>query len=185
MRRKAVVKLDKPIAIGMCILDLSKLWMYDYHYNTIKKQYNDKASLLFTDTDSLTYEIETDDIYKDMAKQKHLYDFSDYPKDHPLYDVSNKKVIGKFKDETSSKIITEFAAPKIKMYSFKTEEYESKKAKGIKKSVVKNELTFNDYKRSVFGTEKSDIQQMIKFNTIRSYKHDVYTIEQSKIGLIY
>ena len=73
MRRKAIVKLYKPIAIGMCILDLSKLWMYDYHYNTIKKQYNDKASLLFTDTDSLTYEIETDDIYKDMAKQKHLY----------------------------------------------------------------------------------------------------------------
>ena len=71
MKRKAIVKIDKPIAIGMCILDLSKLWMYDYHYNTIKKQYNDKASLLFTDTDSVTYEIETDDIYEDMAKQKH------------------------------------------------------------------------------------------------------------------
>ena len=100
MRKKAIVKLDKPIAIGMCILELSKLWMYDYHYNTIKKQYNDKASLLFTDTDSLTYEIETDDIYKDMAKQKHLYDFSDYPKNHHLYDECNKKVIGKFKDES-------------------------------------------------------------------------------------
>ena len=183
MRRKALVKLDKPIAIGMCILDLSKLWMYDYHYNTIKKQYNDKASLLFTDTDSLTYEIETDDIYKDMEKDKQLYDFSDYPKDHDLYDECNKKVIGKFKDETSSKIITEFVGLRAKMYSFKTEEYESKKAKGVKQSVVKNELKFNDYKRSLFGTEKSDIQQMTKFNTIRSYKHEVYTIEQSKIGL--
>ena len=84
MRRKAIVKLDKPIAIGMCILDLSKLWMYDFHYNTIKKQYNDKASLLFTDTDSLTYEIETDDIYEDMAKQKHLMIFQIIQKITPL-----------------------------------------------------------------------------------------------------
>ena len=134
MRRKALVKLDKPIAIGMCILDLSKLWMYDFHYNTIKKQYNDKATLLFTDTDSLTYQITTDDVYQDMAKQQHLYDFSDYPKNHDLYDESNKKVIGKFKDESNSKIITEFVGLRAKMYSFKTDEYKykSKKAKSIK-----------------------------------------------------
>ena len=69
------------------------------------------------------------------------------------------------------------------MYSFKTEEYESKKAKGIKKLVVKKDLKFDDYKRSLFGSTKTDIQQTTKFNTIRSYKHDVYTIEQSKIGL--
>ena len=70
------------------------------------------------------------------------------------------------------------------MYSFKTDdEKESKKAKGIKRSVVKNELKFNDYKRSLFGEVKSDIQQIVKFNTIRSYKHDVYSISQTKIGL--
>ena len=79
-RREASVFLDKPITVGFCILDISKLLMYDFHYNTIKKQYKNKASLLFTDTDSLTYEIETDDIYKDMEKDKQLYDFSDYQK---------------------------------------------------------------------------------------------------------
>ena len=184
MRKKASVKLDKPIAIGMCVLDLSKLLMYDYHYNTIKKQYKDKATLLFTDTDSLTYEIKTNDIYDDMRKDKHLYDFSDYPKDHPLYDVCNKKVIGKFKDETSSKSITEFVGLRAKMYSFKTaDEHESKKAKGIKKLVVKKELRFSDYKRSLFGSTMTDVQQTTKFNSIRSYKHDIYTIEQCKIGL--
>ena len=140
--------------------------------------------MLFTDTDSLTYETKTNDIYDDMKKDKQLYDFSDYPKDHPLYDVSNKKVIGKFKDETSSKIITEFVGLRAKMYSFKTDdEHESKKAKGIKKLVVKKELRFNDYKRSLFGSIKGDIQQTTTFNTIRSYKHEVYTIKQSKIGL--
>ena len=80
MRKKTCVTLDKPIAIGMCVLDLSKLLMYDYHYNTIKKQYKDRATLLFTDTDSLTYEIGTNDIYDDMKKDKQLYDFNDYPK---------------------------------------------------------------------------------------------------------
>jgi hypothetical protein len=134
MRTNAIVKLDKPITVGMCILDLSKLHMYDFHYNTIKKQYKERATLLFTDTDSLTYEIKTDDIYDDMSRQKHFYDFSDYPINHPLYDVTNKKVIGKFKDETSSKIITEFVGLRAKMYSFKTDDKENKKANGIKKN---------------------------------------------------
>jgi hypothetical protein len=184
MRKKATVKLDKPICVGLAVLDLSKLLMYNFHYNTIKKQYGDRSKLLFTDTDSLTYEIKTEDIYADMKKQKELYDFSDYPKEHPLYDVSNRKVIGKFKDETNSKIITEFVGLRAKMYSFVTDDQkESKKAKGIKRSVVKNELKFKDYKRSLFGEVKSDIQQIVKFNTIRSYKHDVYSISQTKIGL--
>ena len=184
MRKKAVVKLDKAICIGLAVLDLSKVLMYDYHFNTIKKQYGNRSKLLFTDTDSLTYEIKTEDIYADMAKNKDLYDFSDYPKEHPLYDVSNKKVIGKFKDETSSKIITEFVGLRAKMYSFVTDDkYESKKAKGVKRAVVKNELKFADYKRSLFGEVKTDIQQIVQFNTIRSYKHEVYSISQNKIGL--
>ena len=98
--------------------------MHDFHYNTIKKQYGDKSKLLFTDTDSLTYEIKTDDIYEDMKKNKQMYDFSDYPKNHQLYDVSNKKVIGKFKDETNSKIINEFVGLRAKMYAIDTDEYE-------------------------------------------------------------
>jgi hypothetical protein len=184
MRKKAIVKLDKPIAIGLCVLDMSKVLMYDYHYNIIKKQYGDRSKLLFTDTDSLTYEIKTDDIYADMAKDKHIYDFSDYPKDHHsgLWSDENKKVIGKFKDEANGKIITEFVGLRAKMYSFTTDDYESKKAKGIKRSAVK-ELQFSDYYRSLLGGVAHDIQQKVNFNTIRSYKHELYSISQTKIGL--
>ena len=183
-RTKAKVKLDKPIAIGLAVLDLSKVLMYDFHYNTIKKRCNDKSKLLFTDTDSLCYEFKTDDIYEDMKDDKQLYDFSDYPKEHSLYDISNKKVIGKFKDETSSKIITEFVGLRAKMYAFKIDDnHESKKAKGIKRLVVKNELKFEDYKTSLFGRVKTDIQQQTNFNTIRSYQHELYSISLSKIGL--
>ena len=114
--------------------------MYDYHYNTIKKQYKDRAVLMFTDTDSLTYEIKTDDIYKDMEKDKNLYDFSEYPENHPLYGICNKKVIGKFKDETGDKIIKRFVGVRSKVYAIETETpitlklEESKKLKGIPKS---------------------------------------------------
>jgi hypothetical protein len=182
-RKKSIVKLDKCIAVGFCVLDMSKLLMYDFHYNTIKKQYGDRSKLLFTDTDSLTYEIKTDDIYADMSKDKQLYDFSDYPKDHPLYSVENKKVIGKMKDESSSLIIEEFVGLRSKMYSFTTHTYESKKCKGVKRTVVKNELKFSDYRRSLLGGVRNDIQQKVSFNTIRSYKHELYSISQTKIGL--
>jgi hypothetical protein len=187
MRKKAIVKLDKCIAVGMCVLDMSKVLMYDYHYNTIKKQYGDRSKLLFTDTDSLTYEIKTDDIYADMKKDKNTYDFSDYPKDHHsgLFSDANKKVIGKFKDEANGEIICEFVGLRAKMYSFTTDGYESKKAKGVKRAVVKNELKFDDYKRSLLGGDRIDIQQKVNFNTIRSYKHELYSISQTKIGLCY
>ena len=156
--------------------------MYDFHYNTIKKQYGNLATLLFTDTDSLCYEIKTDDIYEDMKQNKNLYDFSEYPEDHPLYDVSNKKRAGKFKDEMSSKIITEFVGLRAKMYSIKTDdEHVSKKANGIKKSVVAREIKFNDYRKSLFGTTKEKIQQNTSFNTIRSYQHELYSIMTTDI----
>ena len=75
--------MNKPIYAGMCILDLSKLHMYDFHYNVIKRQYGNKAKLLFTDTDSLAYDIETPNVYADMQRNSHFYDTSDYPSDHP------------------------------------------------------------------------------------------------------
>ena len=73
--------------------------MYDYYYNRLKVKYGDRCNLLYTDTDSLLLEIETEDIYEDMASDKDLYNFSNYPRDHPLYSEINKKVIGKFKDD--------------------------------------------------------------------------------------
>ena len=98
----------------MCILDLSKTLMYDFHYNYIKQKYN-KAKLLFTDTDSLCYEIETTDVYKDFCNDKDKFDNSDYPEDSPYFNKANKKVIGKFKDKTSGMPITEFIGLRSKL----------------------------------------------------------------------
>jgi len=100
---------------------------------------------LFTDTDSLIYEIQTKDVYKDFWKNKDKFDNSDYPEDSPYYDKTNKKVIGKFKDEAGGQIITEFVGPRGKMYSDIKENGENNKtAKGIKKNSTKNDLKHAD-----------------------------------------
>ena len=91
------LKLDRPAYVGMCSLDLSKTLLYDFHYNYIKRRYYNKAKLLLTDTDSLCYEIETQDIYKELWKDRNLFDYSDYPKDNKFFYSTNKKVNGKFK----------------------------------------------------------------------------------------
>ena len=101
--------MNRPAYVGMCILDLSKTLMYNFHYNYIKKESGSRAKLLFTDTDSLTYEIEMEDVYKDLWKGKELFDNSDYPKGSPYEFQENKKVIGKFKDEACGKIVSAFA----------------------------------------------------------------------------
>ena len=102
----------------MCILDLSKTLMYDFHYNYIKKRYGDRAKLLFTDTDSLTYEIETEDVYKDFWNDKDMFDNSNYPENSPYYCNANEKVISKFKDEACGVPTVEFIGLKSKMYSY-------------------------------------------------------------------
>ena len=108
--------------------------MYDFHYNYIKNKYADRAKLLFTDTDSLTYRIEAEDIYEDFWYDKDKFDNSDYPENSPYRDKTNKKVIGKFKDETASIPIVEFVGLKSKMYSYiKNDEQGGKTAKGIKR----------------------------------------------------
>ena len=88
---KETLKLNRPAYVGMCILDLSKTLMYDFHYNYIKKEYGSRAKLLFTDTDSLTYEIETEDVYKDLWKRKELFDNNNSPKGSPYEFQENKK----------------------------------------------------------------------------------------------
>ena len=100
--KKTEVYFNKPIYVGQAILDLSKTLMFDFHYNFIKKKYGNKAELLFTDTDSLMYLIQTDDFYSDIKHDiRKKFDTSDYPQNHPsaIKTGVNKKVIGKFKDE--------------------------------------------------------------------------------------
>ena len=138
---KETLTLNRPAYVGMCILDLSKTLMYDFHYNYIKQKYGSKAKLLFTDTDSLTYEIEAEDVYSDFWKDKHMFDNSDYPESSPYFDKTNKKVIGKFKDEAAGVPVCEFVGLRSKMYSYiKDNQKGEKTAKGIKKNIIKNDI---------------------------------------------
>lgn len=109
--RKTKLVYDKPIYLGMGILDLSKTLMYDFHYNYIKAKHGDKATLLFADTDSLADEIKTADFYADIAADVETRsDTSEYPKEHPsgIKTGVNKNVIGMFKDEAAGKQIGDF-----------------------------------------------------------------------------
>jgi hypothetical protein len=209
---KKEIFFNKPIYVGQAILDLSKEHMYKFHYDHIKKKYGDKilttrndelktirpkgdrVTLLYTDTDAFIYEIQTEDIYKDMKEDEDLYDFSDYPKDHFCYSEKNKKVLGKMKDELADdgklKIISEAIFIRAKVYDIKAydfvndqclgEEKEAmKKSKGTKKCVTKNKVNFEDYYNCLFKNQELYRTQ----NLIKSKKHEVFTIEQNKLVL--
>ena len=124
--------------------------MYDFYYNVLKQKYGTSMKLLMTDTDSLLFFCETDDIYKDMAESSDLYDTSDYPCDHALYSVKNKKVLGKMKDETNGTPIAEYVGLRSKMYSFCCGGKESKRAKGLSKITVDKNIQFAHYKKVLF-----------------------------------
>ena len=119
--KKIKITFNKPVYVGFSILDLSKTIMYDFHYNYIKPKYGEKVKLLMTDTDSLLYDIETDDFYKDISPDvRQFFDTSNYPKVHPsgIETGVNKKLIGKFKDELGGRIIKEFVGLGAKQYAF-------------------------------------------------------------------
>ena len=177
---KETLTLNRPAYVGMCILDLSKMLMYDIHYNYIKKKYNSRARLLLTDTDSLTYEIEAEDIYKDFWNDKDMFDNSDYLESSQYYCNASKKIIGKFKDEACGIPITEFIGLKSKMYSYvKNDEKGGKTAKGIKKNVIKNNIKHEDYKNTLINNE----QMHHKIKTIRSQRHQLGSYEINKVSL--
>ena len=77
-KSKVVLKLNKPTYIGMCILNLSKVLMYEFHYDYIKNKYGNNSKLLFTDNESLTYEIKTEGVYEEFRSDKEMFDFSNY-----------------------------------------------------------------------------------------------------------
>ena len=181
--KKTKLKLNKPIYIGMSILDLSKTLMYGFHYNYIKPNYDNKAKLLFTDTDSLAYEIETKDFYKDIEVTHDvevMFDASNYPKIHEsgIPAGKNKKVLGMFKDE-GGKQIDEFVGLRAKLYSYKMNDKEEKKCKGVKKNVIKKKICHKDFKDCLFSGKP----QMRIMNVICHKKHDLFTEQVNKKAL--
>ena len=156
--------------------------MYEFQYDYIKPKYGDKANLLYTETDSLIYEIETEDFYQDINPDvERWFNTSNIPSDHPsgIKSGINKKVPGKIKDELGGKIKTEFVGLRAKSYSYKTlDDEETKKCKGIKKSVVDKAISHEDYKNCLFnGTE-----EMRAMNVIRCCGHEIYSEQVNKIA---
>ena len=110
---KKIVKLDKPIYAGFTILDLSKLHMYDFHYNIMKPKYGVNIQLLMTDTDSFVYKIKTEDFYADMKGKKEHYDMSEYSKESGLYDGENKKVLEILKMNLPMKLLNHLLVSEV------------------------------------------------------------------------
>ena len=177
---KIKVVMNKPVYLGQAILDLSKIVMYEFHYDYIKQKYPEGLTLCYMDTDSLIYDIETDDFYKDIAEDvKDKFDTSGYNPNRLLPVGLNKKLIGLMKDELGREIMTEFVTLRPKMYAYKTGSAESKKCKGIKKCVIEKTISFEDYKNCLLSGETSYRSQLM----FRSLKHEVRTLEINKLAL--
>lgn len=177
---KTIVKFDKPIYIGMTILDLSKSVMYAYHYETMLPKYGmENLILTYMDTDSFIYYIKTNDLYEDMLSMLEYLDTSDYPVDHPCYSLKNKKVPGKFKDEVCGRVISEFVGLRAKMYSILIEGEEIMKAKGIQKSALKKHIRFSDYVDCI----KRNKTMRTVVNCIQSKQHQLSTVAINKLSL--
>ena len=175
------VKMNKPIYLGLSILEISKILMYEFWYDYMKPKYGDNVKLCYMDTDSFIMNINTEDFYKDIANDvEKRFDTSNYEVDRPLSTAKNKKVIGLMKGELEGRIITEFVTLRPDTYSYLTDDCrEDKKATGTKKCVIKRVIKFNDYKNCLLNCEivlKS--QQRFK-----SKGHDVYTENINKIAL--
>ena len=179
--KKVKVKMNKPIYLGLSILDISKITMYEFWYDYVKTIYQDRARLCYLDTDSFVVNIKTKDIYKDISQDVNKrFDTSNYTFDRPLPTGINKKVIGLMKEELGGDIITEFVALRPKAYSYITNDFtEMKKAKGTKKCVVNKMLRFDDYKKCLFNNGKV-LKSQQRF---KSENHEVYTENINKIAL--
>ena len=179
--KKTELVFNKPVYLGMSILDISKTRINDFHYNYMKVKYGDDCKLLITDTDSLMYEVKTEDFYKDIREDvQEILDTSNFPQNHSSgIPRMNKNVPGLFKDECGGEPISGFCALRAKLYAFKKDGQEQKRCKGVKKSVVSKSIHLEDYKRCLF-TEKEEHRKM---NVIRSREHELFTETVNKIAL--
>ncbi|KYN22673.1 hypothetical protein ALC57_04921, partial [Trachymyrmex cornetzi] len=178
---KLEVKFDKPIYEGMCILDISKTCLYEFHHEYMAPVFREKCKIMYTDTDSLIYHVECDDIYDVMKRDINRFDTSDYAVDNAYsIPLANKKVPGLMKDENNGSIMTEFVGLRAKMYALRVQgKKDAKKAKGVKRSVVAKSITFEDYTCCLNDAIESTRRQ----SCIRSKLHEVYTISETKITL--
>ena len=178
------LELNRAIYTGFAVLELSKLWMYDFHYDKMHRWFDD-IKLLFTDTDSLCYRICDDrDIYDVMNEHREYFDFSGYPRDHRCYSTHNKKQIGKFKDELNSLCLEEFVGLRPKSYSIKfrgrdLREDFKRVAKGTKYRVKETHLTHEHYLKSLQNWENIYVRQ----NTILSINQKISTFQQCRSSL--
>lgn len=179
--QKTEICFKKPITVGMAVLDISKIIMYKFYYEYMKPTYRQQFKLLYTDTDSFIFILNTNNVYEDMKAEISRFDTSDYPSDNK-FDMPkmNKKKLGLMKDECNGSIMTEFAGLRSKVYSFLVEgEAPTKKLKGVKKHALRRRITFEDYKRCI--TQKT--QTFTTMQTIRSHKHDIFSSKLNKLSL--
>ena len=184
MYKKEIV-YDKPLYVGTSILDLSKLCMMEFHYDVIHKEFDNQYDLIYSDTDSMVYNIKTNDVYDWVKNNKQYFDLSESCRDDLRDDTNNKK-LGKFKDECHSLLITEFLALNPKVYSFKyydkindTNLQNKRVCKGVDKITVKKDITHQEY-IDVIDTDKPIDKDVY---SIRSFNHQLFTYYQRKVAL--
>ncbi|XP_073982716.1 uncharacterized protein [Rhodnius prolixus] len=176
---KTKLYFNKPIYVGLSVLDISKTVLYGFHYEVMLNKYGpERLSLIYTDTDAVLYKISTEDVFKDMRELEHHFDTSDYPHEHPNYSTKNKKVLGKFKDEVNGQIINEVIALRPKMYAINVDGNIKKRAKGVQKTTLKR-ISFEDYRRVLF----ENISMLSIMRSIRSKEHNVFSLEVNKLSL--
>lgn len=181
---KTNVQMNKPICVGMCVLDISKVSMYKFLYEYLKPKYNEKCTVAYTDTDSFILSIQTPNFYEDMRNDSEMFDTSNYPLPN-RYNIEQKNAreSGKYKDELSGAIMHKFIGLGAKCYTIRKLYKKSykiiKKAKGVKKGVVKGKIQFKHYDQCF---QKNRVIKC-KQNTIRSIKHNLYSVRQEKVAL--
>ena len=168
--QKTQVKLCKPVYVGMSVLDLSKLLMFEFFYDILKPKYDERVKLPYTDTDSLILEFRTDDLYADMATMLDVYDTSNYPVGHDLHSQVNKKVVGKFKDELGGKVLQEFVGLRSQMYAYEAGDVSGMRAKSVKKAVLRDTIVMDDYVQCLHR-EESISRPM---TGLRSHSHHIF-----------
>ena len=186
MKKPNVIKMKKPLAVGFAILELSKLFMYR-SYDKFKRHFGPKnLSLCFSDTDSFLFKVKCDDLVDNLASLRHMFDFSKYDKDHPLYDDSRANHLFFFKDELKGKAaITEFIGLRPKSYSMrirnlKNKQTDTKKVcKGLKRSCIEKRLSFEEYEKCL----KTSSLIYKSFAHLKSKNHRISTTHQRKIAL--